>query len=289
MDLKKLFKSHKNKLEGTARSDINVQKMPVELYISCMKCKNAILRKSIKNYLYVCPACNHHFRITARQRINITVDPDSFVEHDAALLPSNKIKFPEYDEKLTTAAKKSGENEAVICGKCSIGGYDCALFVMESNFMMGSMGTVVGEKITRLFEYATENSLPVLGITVSGGARMQEGMLSLMQMAKVSGALKRHSDAGNLYITLITDPTSGGVTASFAMLGDIIISEPDALICFAGPRVIKQTIREDLPEGFQKAEFLFKTGFLDDIVERKNQVKYLTAILKIHSRRETLK
>ncbi len=289
MDLKKLFKSHKNKLEGTARSEVNIPKTSVELYISCTKCKNAILRKNMKNHLFVCPACNHHFRITARQRINITADADSFLEHDADMIPFNKIHFPEYDEKLSVAAKKSGEKEAVICGECSIGGYKCALFVMESNFMMGSMGTVVGEKITRLFEYATENSLPVLGITVSGGARMQEGMLSLMQMAKVSGALKRHSDAGNLYITLITDPTSGGVTASFAMLGDIIIAEPDALICFAGPRVIKQTIREDLPEGFQKSEFLFKTGFLDDIVERKNQVGYLTAILKIHARREAVK
>ncbi len=289
MDLKGLFKSHKNKLEGTAKSEYSAQRMPVELYMSCMKCKNTILRKNMKNQLYVCPVCHFHFRITARQRISILADPDSFIEHDAEMIPSNKINFPEYDEKLRAAVKKSGENEAVICGRCTIGGYDCALFVMESNFMMGSMGTVVGEKITRLFEYSTENSMPVLGITVSGGARMQEGMLSLMQMAKVSGALKRHSDAGCLYITLITDPTSGGVTASFAMLGDIIIAEPEALICFAGPRVIKQTIREDLPEGFQKAEFLFKTGFLDDIVERENQVQYLTSILKIHSRGVTVK
>ncbi|MDD4773810.1 MAG: acetyl-CoA carboxylase, carboxyltransferase subunit beta [Eubacteriales bacterium] len=283
MNLKKLFKSHKNKLEGTTKSE-SALKIPAEHYISCTKCKNAILRKEIRNLLYVCPACNHHLRITARQRINITVDQDSFIEHDASLMPSNKINFPEYDEKLTIAAEKSGENEAVICGRCRIGGYSCAIFVMESNFMMGSMGTIVGEKITRLFEYSTENRLPVLGITVSGGARMQEGMLSLMQMAKVSGALKRHSDEGNLYITLITDPTSGGVTASFAMLADIIISEPDTLICFAGPRVIKQTIREDLPEGFQRAEFILETGFLDDIVERKDQIGYLTSILKIHSK-----
>lgn len=282
MDLKKLFKSHKNKLEGTAKSE-TAQNILAEHYITCAKCKNVILRKDMKNLLYVCPECNHHMRITARQRINITVDQDSFIEHDANLVPSNRISFPEYDEKLMSAAEKSGENEAVICGICTIGGYNCAIFVMESNFMMGSMGTVVGEKITRLFEYATEKGLPVLGITVSGGARMQEGMLSLMQMAKVSGALKRHSVDGNLYITLITDPTSGGVTASFAMLGDIIISEPDTLICFAGPRVIKQTIREDLPEGFQRAEFIVETGFLDDIVERKDQIAYLTSILKIHS------
>lgn len=289
MDLKKLFKSHKNKLEGTLKSDTSVLKIPDELYMLCPKCKKAILRKNLYNNLYVCPECGHHFRITARQRLNITVDVDSFIEHDASLMPSNRLNFPEYDEKLISASKKSGETEAVICGECKIGGYGCAIFIMESNFMMGSMGKVVGEKITRLFEYATENSLPVLGITVSGGARMQEGILSLMQMAKVSGALKRHSDAGNLYITLITDPTSGGVTASFAMLGDIIISEPDALICFAGPRVIKQTIHENLPEGFQKAEFIFKTGFLDDIVERKNQHKYLINILKIHCCKETLK
>jgi acetyl-CoA carboxylase carboxyl transferase beta subunit len=281
MDLKGLFKSHKNKLEGAKiNAPVNV---PDQLYMLCPGCKKTILRKNLRNNLYVCPECAYHFRITARQRLNILVDPDSFSEHDGDVVPLNRLNFPDYDDKLKTAAEKSGENEAVICGDCKIGGYACAVFIMESNFMMGSMGTVVGEKITRLFEYAAGRSMPVLGITVSGGARMQEGMLSLMQMAKVSGALKRHSDAGNLYITLLTDPTSGGVTASFAMLGDIIISEPGALICFAGPRVIRQTIREELPEGFQKAEFLFKTGFLDDIIDRRNQRKYLTTLLKLHS------
>ena len=170
----------------------------------------------------------------------------------------NVLDFPGYDNKLKHAALDSRESDGVVCGECTIGGYPCCLFVMESNFMMGSMGSVVGEKITRLFEFATEHSLPVIGYTVSGGARMQEGILSLMQMAKTSGAVKRHSDAGNLYVTFLTDPTTGGVSASFAMDGDIILAEPGALIGFAGPRVIEQTIRQKLPEGFQRASFCWK-------------------------------
>ncbi len=285
MNLKGFFKQHKNNLEGEQKSENSTPvKIPEELYISCPKCKKAIVKRSLRNTLYVCENCGHHFRISARQRLFFTVDPDTFEEHDENMSASNILDFPDYDEKLEAAYKKSSEMEAVVCGTCKIGGYPCAIFVMESNFIMGSLGTVVGEKITRLFEYAIEKSLPVLGITVSGGARMQEGMLSLMQMAKVSGAVKRHSDAGNLYITLITDPTCGGVTASFAMLGDIIIAEPDALISFAGPRVIEQTIRQKLPEGFQRAEFLLETGFIDDIIARKDQRDYLTKILKIHTR-----
>jgi acetyl-CoA carboxylase carboxyl transferase subunit beta len=200
-------------------------------------------------------------------------DKKSFVEHDAKLTSTNTLAFPEYDEKLERAKKESKEQEAVITGVCSIGGYPCAIFVMEPRFIMGSMGRIVGEKITRIFEYATKKSLPVVGYTVSGGARMQEGILSLLQMAKVSGAVKYHSDAGNLYLTVLTNPTTGGVTASFAMQGDIIISEPDALIGFAGPRVIEQTI-------------LQKLGFIDGIIERKDQKDYIAKILKLHSRSE---
>ena len=185
-------------------------------------------------------------------------------------------------KKLINANLESKENEAVITGVAKIGGYACAIFVMEPYFMMGSMGCVVGEKITRIFEYATENKIPVLGFTLSGGARMQEGILSLMQMAKTSGAVKKHSDDGNLYITVLTDPTTGGVTASFAMEGDIIIAEPHALVGFAGPRVIEQTIRQKLPEGFQRAEFLLKNGFVDAIVPRNEQKSYITKLLSFH-------
>ncbi len=210
-------------------------------------------------------------------------DKKSFTEHDAKLTAVNIISFPEYDEKIEKARKESRECEAVITGVCKIGGYPCAVFVMEPRFIMGSMGSIVGEKITRVFEYATKKHLPVIGYTVSGGARMQEGIISLLQMAKVSGAVKNHSDAGNLYLTVLTNPTTGGVTASFAMLGDIIIAEPNALIGFAGPRVIEQTIRQKLPANFQRAEYLLKTGFIDDIVGRREQKAYLARVLKIHS------
>jgi acetyl-CoA carboxylase carboxyl transferase subunit beta len=217
-----------------------------------------------------------------RQRINMITDENSFRELFSELNSLNLIDFPDYDKKLKNANLASGEKEAVICGSAKIGGYSCAIFVMEPNFMMGSMGTVVGEKITRIFEYALEKRLPVIGFTVSGGARMQEGILSLMQMAKTSGAVKKHSDAGLLYITVLTDPTTGGVTASFAMEGDIIIAEPKALIGFAGPKIVEQTIKQRLPEGFQTAETLKEKGFIDEVVHRKNQKKYLTQLLSYH-------
>lgn len=281
MELRDFFKQHKNKLEGTARND-KVHFIPDDLYVSCTGCKKALLRKTLRDTMYVCPDCAYHFRISARQRLSYIFDAGSMTELFSGVTPRNILDFPEYDEKLHEAAKKSGEVEAVICGDGLVGGHRCAVFAMDSNFMMGSMGRVVGEKIARIFEYAAEKSLPVIGVTVSGGARMQEGMVSLMQMAKVSGAVKRHSDAGNLYVTLITDPTTGGVTASFAMLGDIIISEPGALICFAGPRVIAQTIRQKLPEGFQRAEFLLETGFIDNIIPRSELKEYFKKILRLH-------
>ena len=213
----------------------------------------------------------------------LTADEGSFEEFDAELTSTNIIDFPDYTRKLKNAKLNSGENESVITGLALIEGYKVVLAVMNSQFMMGSMGTVTGEKITRAFEYATENRLPVVIFTVSGGARMQEGILSLMQMAKTSGAVKRHSDAGLLYITVLTDPTTGGVTASFAMEGDIILSEPKALIAFAGPRVIEQTIRQKLPKDFQSAEFLLDKGFIDAVVQRADMKQTLAKLIRLHT------
>ena len=229
--------------------------------------------------------CGYHYRIGARQRILYLCDENSFQEHHPSVLSDNILDFPGYDKKLRTALSDSNEMESVITGTGRIGGHTCAIFAMEPNFMMGSMGIVTGDKITALFEYATERRLPVIGCTVSGGARMQEGIYSLMQMAKISGAVKMHSDAGNLYIVILTDPTMGGVTASFAMLGDIILAEPRARIGFAGARVIEQTIRQKLPAGFQSAEFLLEAGFVDEIVPRKNMKSYLEKLLLLHKGR----
>jgi acetyl-CoA carboxylase carboxyl transferase subunit beta len=223
-----------------------------------------------------------------RQRINHIADSGSFTELYSELNSKNLLNFPGYDKKLEHALLESNEKEAVICGTAKIGGYLSAIFVMEPYFMMGSMGTVVGEKITRIFEYALDNKLPVVGFTVSGGARMQEGIFSLMQMAKTSGAVKRHSDAGNLYIAVLTDPTTGGVTASFAMEGDIIIAEPKALIGFAGPKIVEQTIKQKLPVNFQRAETLKEKGFVDEVVDRRKQKEYITKILSFHCNAEVL-
>jgi acetyl-CoA carboxylase carboxyl transferase subunit beta len=209
-------------------------------------------------------------------------DKRSFIEMDADLESRNILGFPGYDDKITAAIEKSREKEGVICGVATICGYKTCIFSMDSNFMMGSMGAVVGEKITRLFEYATAYKLPVLGVTVSGGARMQEGMISLMQMSKVSAAVKRHSNKGGLYIVLLTNPTTGGVDASFAMLGDITLSEPGARVGFAGPRVIEKSLNQALPEGFQKAERVLECGFIDAIVPREQQKDYIGRILGLH-------
>ena len=209
-------------------------------------------------------------------------DKGSFREMYSEMKSGNPLNFPGYRDKLETVRSASGEEEAVICGTAKIGGQNCCLFVMESYFMMGSMGSVVGEKITSLFEYALEHRLPVIGFTVSGGARMQEGLLSLMQMAKTSAAVKRHGDAGLLYIAVLTDPTTGGVTASFAMEADIILAEPGATVGFAGARVIEQTTRKALPKGFQKSEFVLEHGFIDKIVPRSEQKKLLTKLLEMH-------
>jgi len=282
------FLKPKNELEGHEENTENKPYIPDELWVKCPVCKNVMLSSDLEDNYKVCMKCGYHFRIPARQRIEMTVDEGTFSEFDADMMSSNIIDFPEYTRKLKNAKINSGENESVITGICEIGGQKTVIAVMNSQFMMGSMGTVTGEKITRAFEYASENRLPVVIFTVSGGARMQEGILSLMQMAKTSGAVKLHSDKGLLYITVLTDPTTGGVTASFAMEGDIILSEPHALIGFAGPRVIEQTIRQKLPKDFQSAEFLLEKGFVDAVVERKDMKNTLAKLLKLHSESEVV-
>ena len=226
------FRKPKNELESLPDEQQNVPFVPDEMWIKCPKCNTMLLTTDMEENLHVCTKCDHHFRMNAKQRIAMFSDGDSFVEHDADMESKNILDFPGYDAKLEKARAK-GSKESVICGECKIGGIDAVLCAMDPDFMMGSMGTVTGEKITRAFEYATDNRLPIVVCTAAGGARMQEGILSLMQMAKTSGAVKRHSDAGLLYITILTDPTTGGVTASFAMEGDIILAEPDTLVAFA--------------------------------------------------------
>ena len=278
------FLKPKNELEHPQGDTPNehAPEIPETMWVKCPKCKSLILTADLEANHKVCAKCGHHMRLSARERIALLSDDSSFEEFDSDLTSSNILSFPDYDLKLKSAQLKSGENESVITGECEIGGNKTVLGAMDSGFMMGSMGTVTGEKITRAFEYATENRLPVVICTVSGGARMQEGILSLMQMAKTSGAVKRHSDAGLLYITVLTDPTTGGVTASFAMEGDIILSEPNALVGFAGPRVIEQTIRQKLPKDFQTAEFVEEKGFIDAVVPRKELKGAISKLLEMH-------
>lgn len=250
--------------------------------MTCKKCGSEASYRELKKNHMICKNCGAYFRMNAHDRIDLVCD--KFSELDADMQSENIIDFPNYDEKLAAAQKKSHDKDAVVYGIGVIGGSEAVVFAMNSEFMMGSMGTVVGEKITRAFELALEKKLPVVGFTTSGGARMQEGIFSLMQMAKVSGAVKRHSDAGLLYITVLTDPTTGGVTASFAMQGDVIIAEPNALVGFAGARVIEQTTGSKLPEGFQRSEFLLEHGFIDIIEERERLKDTVSNILKIHNK-----
>ena len=275
------FLKPKNKLEEGGRSAAPLQRDDGEPEKTCPSCHKSIPLSRLWANDLVC-ACGYHFRMKARQRIKMIADRDSFHELYSDVKAGNPLNFPGYRDKIDTVRAASGEEEAVVCGTAKIGGQSCCLFVMESYFMMGSMGTAVGEKITLIFEYATKHRLPVVGFTVSGGARMQEGLLSLMQMAKTSAAIAKHDEAGLLYISVITNPTTGGVTASFAMLGDIIISEPGAILGFAGRRVIENTINQKLPEDFQSAEFMLEKGFVDDIVDRKNLKNYLSRVLKLH-------
>ncbi len=275
MELKRLFLKANNELENSGQGGGNRK-------VTCRKCQKKNTVTKIRNNYFVCPDCGHYFQVRARRRILMLTDRRSFIEMNREMKSVNVLGFPEYDDKLRNAMDKSRENEGVICGEAQIDGHKICIFSMDSNFMMGSMGAVVGEKITSLFEYATLRSLPVLGITVSGGARMQEGMISLMQMSKVSAAVKRHSNAGNLYIALLTNPTTGGVDASFAMLGDITLAEPGARIGFAGPRVIEKSLNRSLPKDFQKAERVLECGFVDAIVTRAEQKGYIAKLLKIH-------
>ncbi len=279
-----------NNIVGMFRKSRNVLESggitpTVEEKIRCPICKAIDTKRSVAKNKMVCPSCGYHYRINARTRIKAICDKGSFQELEMNIQTENPLNFPGYANKIESARAASGQMEGVVCGTATIRRQPCAVFVMDPQFMMGSMGSVVGEKITRLFEYATEHDLPVVGFTASGGARMQEGILSLMQMAKTSGAVHFHSDKGGVYITVLTDPTTGGVTASFAMLGDIILSEPNALIGFAGRRVIEQTTKKKLPEDFQRAEFLQDCGFVDAIVPRTELRATLERLLKQHSRR----
>lgn len=275
------FLKPKNKLEEGGRRAAPVQQDAGEPEKKCPNCRKDIpVSRLLANDL-VCP-CGHHFRMRARQRIRMIADKDSFREMFASARAGDPLDFPGYKEKIDTVRLASREEEAVVCGTARVFDLPCCLFVMESGFMMGSMGTAVGEKITSLFEYALRRRMPVVGYTVSGGARMQEGLLSLMQMAKTSAAVKQHSDAGLLYISVLTDPTTGGVTASFAMEADIILAEPEATVGFAGARVIEQTTRKSLPKGFQKAEFVMEHGFIDAITPRSHQKKLISRLLKLH-------
>jgi len=257
--------------------------VPDELFSQCPGCKYTIYQKDLGSER-ICPHCGYTFRISAQERLALTIDMGTFLEMFKGIETQDPLNFPGYRKKLTLMREKTGLDEAVVTGTALIKGEKVALGIMDSNFIMASMGTVVGEKITRLFEYAIAEKLPVVLFTASGGARMQEGIMSLMQMAKISAAVKRHSNAGLFYLTILTDPTTGGVTASFAMEGDIILAEPQSLVGFAGRRVIENTVREDLPEDFQKAEFLLEHGFVDAIIKRRELPDTIARLVRLHRR-----
>ncbi|MFT9076172.1 acetyl-CoA carboxylase, carboxyltransferase subunit beta [Ethanoligenens sp.] len=284
--LEDLFKTVKSRmadvpLPHSAGSGVNI---PEDLWFQCPRCRAATLKEEFARNLGVCPKCGYHARISADNRLALTVDDDSFSAFDTSMHSLNPIGFPDYEKKVEALSQKTGLREAVVTGQCRIEGEQTVIGVMDSRFMMASMGSVVGEKITRAFEYATREGLPVVLFTASGGARMQEGIVSLMQMAKTSAAVARHSDAGLLYITVMTDPTTGGVTASFASLGDIILVEPKALVGFAGRRVIEGTIHQHLPDDFQSAEFQLEHGFADAIVTRAEMKAVLGRLLRMHTK-----
>ncbi|WP_291569960.1 acetyl-CoA carboxylase, carboxyltransferase subunit beta [Clostridium sp. UBA4548] len=283
LELKRLFKKNVYiEVKNNPQGEENKPTIPDGLWVKCEGCGKILYKNDLEENQKVCNLCNYHFRLTARERIEQIIDSGTFIELNKELISSNPLDFNGYEEKLEKLKKSTELEEAVVTGYGKINNNNTVIAVMDSRFLMGSMGSVVGEKITRAVEFATEKELPIVIFTCSGGARMQEGIFSLMQMAKTSSAISIHNKKGLLYITVITDPTTGGVTASFAMLGDIILSEPNALIGFAGRRVIEQTIKESLPADFQKAEFLQKKGFVDRIVKRNELKETLGKLLRLH-------
>ena len=277
-----LFGDQEINSEKPDRENKKEPSVPEGLWLKCPKCGEMVYREDIKSNSYVCPKCEGYFRIKTKTRIRMVADAGSFEEWFCDIEQKNPLDYPEYEEKITGLQEKTKLKEAVTTGVCTVNGIRTVIGVCDARFLMGSMGYVVGEKITRAFERAVEERLPVVLFCSSGGARMQEGIISLMQMAKTSAAIKKHSEAGLFYLPILTDPTTGGVTASFAMLGDVILAEPGALIGFAGPRVIAQTIGQKLPEGFQRAEFLVEKGIIDGIVERKDLKETISHLLKVH-------
>lgn len=280
MDLD-IFKKQKYSI---VNPELDIHEIPEGVWVKCFNCNEILYNKELDKNFKVCQKCGFHFRLNSQERLKMTLDEGSFRELDNGVLPVNPFDLPDYENKLAQARKNTGLNEAVVTGEGTIEGLPVMVAVMDAYFMMASMGTVVGEKITRAIEAALAAKKPLIIFSASGGARMQEGILSLMQMAKTVAALTRLAEAGILYITILTDPTTGGVSASFAAVGDIIIAEPGALIGFAGPRVIEQTIRQKLPDGFQRAEFLKQHGFVDVIVPRSQMKPTLARLLDLHLR-----
>jgi len=256
--------------------------VPTDLFVKCSRCQHSDVEDAFRTNTFICPECGHHLRISAQYRFKLVCDDGQYKELNRRLVGKDPLQFPGYEKKLRDLQDETGLDEAVITATGTIGGIKTVLACLDSRFLMGSMGTAVGEKVTRAIEYATKNKLPLVIFSASGGARMQEGIYSLMQMAKTSAALAKHDDAGLLYISVLTHPTTGGVTASFASLGDIILAEPDALIGFAGPRVIEQTIKQKLPDGFQRAEFQQAQGFVDHVVPRSALRDTLVQLIRLH-------
>ena len=281
-DLFKVVKTRFNGTEGKSDEGVRKKDIPDDLLFKCPRCLQTIFSEEYAALNKVCPSCNYHGRLTVNERLRLTIDKGSFVEYDSDMISKNPIDFPGYAEKQAKLRCETNLKDAVVTGEATIRGIKVVIGVMDSRYMMASMGSVVGEKLTRAIETATEKKLPVIFFCASGGARMQEGIISLMQMAKTSGAIAKHSEQGLLYISVLTDPTTGGVTASFASLGDIIIAEPKVVKGFAGRRVIEGTIKQRLPDYFQTAEFMLEKGFVDMIVERKRMRSTLAHLLKLH-------
>ena len=276
-------KIKKINVQEESKKNVSAADMLVGKWVKCDNCKEILYKEDLHKNLGVCPNCGKHFRLSARRRIKQIIDEGTFEEIGKGLTTEDPLKFEGYVKKLETLKEKTKIEEAVVTGVGKLNDDEVVIAVMDGNFLMGSMGSVVGEKITLAVEESIKRKIPLIIFCLSGGARMQEGIVSLMQMAKTSSAIAKHNDAGLLYISVLTDPTTGGVTASFAMLGDIILAEPNALIGFAGPRVIEQTIKQTLPEGFQRSEFLLEHGFIDKIVERKDMKDTISKLIKLHN------